>query len=78
MSKPKAKIAPTSNAEPMEFETIRMPNLTNERGRLAREASGMGKEELAERAAALGIPTEGTKEELAGRVRDAARAERTP
>lgn len=77
MSKQKAAQR-TSNAEPMEYETVHMPNLTNERGRLARAADGLAKTELADRASALGIPADGTKEEIAERVRDAARAERTP
>lgn len=70
MSKPK-----TGNLEPspMEFETIVMPNRNNERGRLAREADGLHKAELVERAEALGIPTDGSKEDIAARVRDAAR-----
>jgi hypothetical protein len=63
----------TSNAEPMVFETFTMPNLTNERGRLAREAATLGKDELVERAAAVGVATEGTKTEIVERVQDAAR-----
>jgi len=72
MTKPKEA---TSNAEPMVFETFTMPNLTNERGRLAREAASLGKDELVERAAAVGVETSGTKEDIAQRARDAARAE---
>jgi hypothetical protein len=67
--------AKTSNAEPLEFETFTMVNQTNERGRLAREADSLHKDELVKRAEALGIPTEGSKEEIAGRVKAAARTD---
>ena len=63
----------TSNAESMEFETFVMPNLNNERAKLAREAGSIGKAELVERAEALGVPTGGTKEAISERVKDAAR-----
>jgi hypothetical protein len=63
----------TSNAEPMVFETFTMPNLTNERGRLAREAASLGKVALVERAAAVGVATVGSKAEIVERVQDAAR-----
>jgi hypothetical protein len=68
MSKAKA-----SNAEPMEFETFVMPNLNNERARLSREAEGLNKTELVERAKGLGIPTDGSKDDIEARVRNAAR-----
>lgn len=62
-------------SEPMEFETVHMRNTTNERGRLAREAEGLSRTELIERAADVGVNTEGTKEQIAERVRDAARGD---
>lgn len=70
MSKPKA-----GNLEPgpMEYEYIVMPNPNNERGRLAREANEITKAELVERAGPLGIDTRGSKDDVAERVRDAAR-----
>lgn len=71
MAKPKG----TSNAESMEFETIVMPNMTNERGRLAREAESLGKAELMERAAAVGVPVRGSKAEIVEAVQDAARVD---
>lgn len=74
MSKPKQQNAQPS---PMEYEVVRMPNLTNERGRLAREAASLSKDELVERAVSVGVPADGTKEEIAERVKDAVRAERT-
>lgn len=70
-----AKKEGTSNAEPMTFETFVMPNLTNERGRLAREGAGMSKDEVVERATAVGIPTDGSKEKIVQRAQEAARAE---
>jgi hypothetical protein len=60
----------TGEAAPMEFETVRMPNLTNERGRLAREAATLSRDQLVERAEAVGIPTDGTKAEITERVRE--------
>lgn len=65
----------TSNAEPLTYEVHVMPNLSNERGRLAREAATLGKTELVERAAAVGIATGGSKDEIAQRVREVARSE---
>lgn len=58
---------------PMEFETFVMPNLANERARLARDAGSITKTELVERAEELSVPTSGSKEEIAARVRNAAR-----
>jgi len=65
----------TSNAEPMEFVSIVMPNRYNERGRLAREADELDKTELVERARTLGIPSDGSKEDITARVKDAARTD---
>jgi len=60
-----------ATAEEPTFEVIRVPNMHNERGRLAREAAELPMKELAERAAAVGVDTIGAnKEEIVERVRD--------
>jgi hypothetical protein len=56
-------------------ETIAAPNLSNERGRLAREAATLSRDELVERAESAGVPTDGTKAEIVERVKDAARGD---
>jgi len=60
---------------PMEFETHVMPNPNNERSRLAREADSLSRADLVERASELGVPTGGTKGEIAERARQAARTD---
>lgn len=67
------KVPENLRADEPTFEHIRMPNLSAERSRLAREGASLSKEALSERAGALGISTEGTKDEIIGRVQDAVR-----
>lgn len=69
MGTTKAKTAPQPDA----FETHVMPNMSNERGRLAREAGELSRDELAERAAAVGIDPSGSRAAITERVQDAAR-----